>query len=131
MTATGTTTTGTTGTTETTGTTTAPTEKAPPVLSGLRVIELATDPAGELTGLQLVHFGADGTAVRQVFEHEEAVAHDLVRLLALHMGDEADAAGVMFVARIVKSLFSRQASRECGRFFSRRNAVCEVEPRLL
>ncbi|MCY1307806.1 hypothetical protein D9M70_577630 [compost metagenome] len=69
--------------------------------------------------------------MRQVFEHEQAVAHDLVRLLTLHMRDETDAAGVMFVARIVETLFSRQASRECGRFFSRRNAVCEVEPRLL
>jgi len=28
-------------------------------LAGLRVVELATDPAGEMTGLQLVHLGAD------------------------------------------------------------------------
>ncbi|MCY1243459.1 hypothetical protein D9M72_564750 [compost metagenome] len=75
--------------------------------------------------------GTDGTAVRQVFEHEEAVAHDLVRLLTLQMRDEADAAGIVFVARIIETLFSRQAGRENGRFFSRRNSMCEVEPRLL
>src|SRR5215207_7751873 len=32
---------------------------APRAYAGLRVVELATDPAGELTGLQLVHLGAD------------------------------------------------------------------------
>jgi hypothetical protein len=34
----------------------------------------------------------------------QAVTHDLVRLLALHVGDEADAAGIVFVARIVKAI---------------------------
>jgi hypothetical protein len=29
--------------------------------------------------------GADGAAMRQVFQHEQAVLDDLVRLLALHM----------------------------------------------
>jgi len=56
--------------------------------------------------------------MRQVFENEQAVAHDLVRLLALHMRDEADAAGVMFVTRIVEALFRRDANsafRRLGR----------------
>ena len=48
--------------------------------------------------------GADGAAMRQVFEHEQAVLDDLVRLHALHMRDEADAAGIMLVARIVETL---------------------------
>jgi crotonobetainyl-CoA:carnitine CoA-transferase CaiB-like acyl-CoA transferase len=34
-------------------------ETVPPPYTRLRVVELATDPAGELTGLQLVHLGAD------------------------------------------------------------------------
>ncbi|MEY9791221.1 hypothetical protein ABIE77_005780 [Sinorhizobium fredii] len=75
--------------------------------------------------------GADGAAMRQVFEHEQAVAHDLVRLLALHMSDEADAAGIVFVARIIEALFSRQTGGECGRFHSRRDTVREVGPNLL
>ena len=42
--------------------------------------------------------------MRQVFEDEQAVLDDLVRLLALHVGDEADAAGIVLVARIVETL---------------------------
>lgn len=38
----------------------------------------------------------------QVFEHEEAVAHGLVRLLTLEMRDEADAASIVLVSRIVE-----------------------------
>ena len=34
-------------------------DMSPPPYQGLRVVELATDPAGELAGLQLVHLGAD------------------------------------------------------------------------
>jgi hypothetical protein len=40
----------------------------------------------------------------EVLEHEETVFHDLVRLHALHLGDEADAAGVVLVAGIVETL---------------------------
>jgi hypothetical protein len=62
--------------------------------------------------------GADGAAMRQVFEDEQAVLDDLVRLLALHMRDEADAAGIVLVARIIKALFFRQ-DRKGGIFFNR------------
>jgi hypothetical protein len=58
--------------------------------------------------------GADGTAMRQVFEHEQPVFNDLVRLDALHMRDEADAAGVMFVARVVQALSGGNAGRFIG-----------------
>src|SRR5690606_15695050 len=58
--------------------------------------------------------GADGAAMRQVLEDEEAVLDDLVRLLALHVGDEADAAGIVLVARIIESLRRRQAGRHEG-----------------
>ncbi len=74
--------------------------------------------------------GTDRAAMREVFQHEEAIAHDLMRLLALEMGDEADAAGIMFVPWIVEPLFSRQPGGECGRFHSRRSVLCEVEPNL-
>ena len=47
--------------------------------------------------------GPDRAAMRQVLEHEEAVLDDLVRLDALHLGDEADAAGIVLVARIVEA----------------------------
>ncbi|MND25058.1 hypothetical protein D3C80_154850 [compost metagenome] len=65
---------------------------------------------------------ADSTAMRQVFKNEQAVLDDLVGFLTLHMGNKADAAGIVLIARIVKTLLFRQAAREtplrrngCGR----------------
>ena len=55
--------------------------------------------------------GADGAAMRQVFEHEQAVLDDLVRLHALHLRDEADAAGIMLVARIIETLGGKTGGR--------------------
>ena len=52
--------------------------------------------------------GTDSTAMRQVLQDEQAILDDLVRLLPLHMGNEADAAGIMFVAWVVETLFRRQ-----------------------
>ncbi len=49
---------------------------------------------------------ADGAAMRQVFEHRKAVLDDLMRLHALHVDDEADAAGIVLVARIVQAVRS-------------------------
>ncbi|GAB5505427.1 MAG: hypothetical protein Rhirs2KO_05900 [Rhizobiaceae bacterium] len=46
--------------------------------------------------------GTHRPAVSEVFEHLETVLNDPVRLHALHMGYEADTAGIMLVARIVK-----------------------------
>ncbi len=56
--------------------------------------------------------GTNSTAVGQIFQNEEAIANDLVRLLALHMGDEADAAGIVFVARIIETLLRRQTGTD-------------------
>jgi len=39
----------------------------------------------------------------------QAAADDVVRLLALDIGDEADAARIVLVARIVESLSFRQS----------------------
>ncbi len=55
---------------------------------------------------------ADGAAMGQVFKDEQAVLDDLVRLDAFHMGDKANAAGIMFIGGIVKTLPFRQAARE-------------------
>ena len=55
--------------------------------------------------------GADRAAMRQVFEHEQPVLDDLVRLHALHLRDEADAAGIMLVARIIEALSRRGSGR--------------------
>src|SRR5690606_36091241 len=41
---------------------------------------------------------------RQILQDEEPLLHDLVALLALDVADEADAAGVVLVRGVVKSL---------------------------
>ena len=43
-------------------------------------------------------------AMIEIGEHEKSVTDDLVRLRALDIGDETDAARIMLVGRIVKSL---------------------------
>jgi hypothetical protein len=53
--------------------------------------------------------GSNGAAMRQVFEHEQPVTHDLMRLLALHVRNKTNAAGIVLVARIIKTLFGRQS----------------------
>src|SRR5690606_41764974 len=66
--------------------------------------------------------GADSAAMSEVFQHLQAVFHDLMRLLALHMRNKANAARIMFVARIVKSLRCGQTRRFR---FSRRSVRSE------
>ena len=48
--------------------------------------------------------GTHRTAVVEVFENFQRLAHDGVRFLAFDMGNQAHATGVMFVARIVEAL---------------------------
>ena len=52
--------------------------------------------------------GADRAPVVEIDQDAEALAHDGMRLPALDVGHEADAAGVVLVARVVKPLFLRQ-----------------------
>ena len=52
--------------------------------------------------------GADGAAVVEVDQDGKPLAHDGMALPALDVGHEADAAGVVLVARVVKPLFLRQ-----------------------
>ncbi len=47
---------------------------------------------------------ADGTAVLQVFQDVQRTLHDFVRLAALHIGNEADAAGIKLPVRIEQTL---------------------------
>ena len=56
----------------------------------------------------LQRIGAGRAAMRQVLEDLQALRDDRVRLLALDVGDEAEAAGVVLVRRIVKSLLRRR-----------------------
>ena len=68
------------------------------------VRELEED-AGAVTGFGIATAGA---AMGEVDQNLDALAHDLVGAHALDAGDEADAAGIVLVARIVKSLRRRQ-----------------------
>ena len=54
--------------------------------------------------------GADGAAMGQIFEDLETVLDDRVARPRLQVGDEADAAGIMFSLRIVESLRRRRQS---------------------
>ena len=48
--------------------------------------------------------GADGAPVVEVLENLQALLDDLVAFLALDVSDEADAAGVMLVLRVIQTL---------------------------
>ena len=52
--------------------------------------------AGAVAGARI---GADGAAVFEIAENVERVGDDLMRLLALDVGDEADAAGILLHRR--------------------------------
>ena len=55
-----------------------------------------------------VVLAAAGAAVVEVDQGREAVADELVRLPPLEVDDEADAAGVVLVLRVVEALRVRQ-----------------------
>jgi len=63
------------------------------------------EDAGAVTGVDL---RSGGAAVVEVAQHLQAVRDHLVRLAAVHIDDEADAAGLVFEPRIVEALFGRQ-----------------------
>ena len=48
-----------------------------------------------------VYLAAAGAPVLQILERDDAVPHDLVRLFAVQPHDKANAAGVVFVLRVV------------------------------
>ena len=61
--------------------------------------------AGAVAGARI---GADRAAVLEIADDGERVLDDLVRLAALDVGDEADAAGVLVERGIVETLRRRQ-----------------------
>ena len=79
-------------------------------------------PTGELvnvTGTPLdfrsptafgARIGADGAAMLEVAQDAQRVADDLMRLDALDVGDEADAAGVLFARQVVQTFGRRTPS---------------------
>jgi len=87
-------------------------EHAHAVVAGLREVGravLGEEPVGELeqdaravTGVGLA---AAGAAVIQVHQDGEGLLDDIVRTLALHLANEADAAGVVLKLGVVKTLF--------------------------
>ena len=68
-----------------------------------RVRRLDED-AGAVAG---IGFAAAGAAVLQVMQDLDGLLNDVVRLAALDVDDEADAAGVVLELRIVKPLLGR------------------------
>ena len=63
--------------------------------------------AGAVAGTRV---GTDGAAVMQPLEDRQALADDLVAFFALDMRDKTDAAGIVFVRRVVQPLFRRQGT---------------------
>ena len=62
--------------------------------------------ARAVAGLRIA---AAGAAVRQVDQDLDALEDDVVRFAPFDVGDEADAAGVVLMLRIVEALRRRQA----------------------
>ena len=69
--------------------------------AGEELVRNLDQNAGAVARLRVA---AAGSAVRQVQQNLDALQDDVVRLLALDAGHEADAAGVALMARIVQAL---------------------------
>ena len=84
--------------------------------------------AGAVAGVDLA---AARAAMREVHQHLQRLADDVVRFAAFHVHDEADAAGVMLVLRIVQAR-GRRRPRDtrirCAHFFVH-NIFQEEPPR--
>ena len=69
--------------------------------AGEELVRDLDQDAGAVAGFRIA---AAGAAVGQVDQNLNALDDDVVRFLALDVGDEADAAGIVFVARVVEAL---------------------------
>ena len=67
------------------------------------VVRDLNEHAGAVAGQRV---GAHGAAVLEIGENLQRVGNDLMRLAALQVGDEADAARIVLVRRVVKPLRS-------------------------
>ncbi len=65
--------------------------------------------AGAVAGARV---GADRAAMFEIAQDRDRVLDDLVRLAALDVGDEADAAGILFVTRIEQAVRGRHVRPE-------------------
>ena len=73
-------------------------------------------------------FAAASAAVVEVLQYLDRLLEDPVRLVALDVDDETDAAGIVLVARIVEALFPRRPERH-GRVLDHLGSVpgCEED----
>jgi hypothetical protein len=74
--------------------------------------------AGAVAGARV---GADRAAMLEIAENAERVGDDLVRFLALDIGDEADAAGILFQRGIVETLGGRAPAELAQDFFTQQD----------
>ena len=102
-------------------------EAEPVGLLGEELVRDLHQDAGAVAGARI---GADRAAVLQIAQDGERVLDQLVRFLALDVGDEADAAGILVERRIVETLRDRAWRRlEARRARVRRGApVRSVAP---
>ena len=78
-------------------------------LGGLLGEKLVRDLHQDAGAVAHARIGADRAAMLQIAENAQTVFDDLVRLAALDVGDEADAAGVLVERRIVQAMRGRRA----------------------
>ncbi len=88
---------------------------------GLLDEELVRDLHQDAGAVAHARIGADGAAMFEVAENLQAILDGLVRLLALDIGDEADAAGILVERGVVETL--RQARAGIGVGISARNVA--------
>src|SRR5580704_2776528 len=99
-------------------------QRADRVFAGLRQLEADLGGLALEEGVRNLHqdagavagarIGADRAAMLEVAENAERVGDDPMRLLALDVGDEADAAGILFQRGVVKT-FRRRPPAEFAR----------------
>ncbi len=75
---------------------------------GLRREKAVRDLHQDAAAVAHLRVGADRAAMVEVLQDLEALLDDGVGLAVVHVGDEADAAGILLVARVVEALARRQ-----------------------
>ena len=69
--------------------------------------------------------GADRAPVVQVLQDQQALLDDRMALVALDMGDETDAAGIVFIGGIVQTLGNHEASPQLFRGVKAENSAMQ------
>ena len=81
--------------------------KRDPELSARTTQERVRQLDEDACAVALQRIGAGRTPMREVFENGKALAHDRVGFAALDVRDEAEAARIVLVPRIVEALRAR------------------------